>query len=247
MQAVILAAGQGSRIRDHHELPKGFLAIGEQPIIVESIEKLKQHGIKEILIVTGYASEYYESLAETDSTITTFFNAEYSNSSSLFSLYCAKDWVKEDCLIVESDLLYDKRAIAAIINDAQPNIVLLSGATQSDDEVYVQANNKLLVDMSKQPDTLNQDQIYGEFVGINKLCYSDFQYLIQLLEQDQSLLQTGHYEEDGLVALAKQRAVYCLKIADLLWCEIDNTAHLKRAVELHKQLAHQAESTKYAT
>jgi len=247
MQAVILAAGYGSRIRDYHDLPKGFICVGEQPIIVESIHKLKQAGINEILLVTGYRSECYESLAKTDPSVTTIFNPEHMNSGSLYSLYCAKDWVKEDFLLLESDLLYDKRALSIISNDSNPNCILLSAATQSDDEIYVQANGTQLIDMSKQKASLDNAKIYGEFVGINKLSYAAYQQLISLLDEDSALLSSGHYEEDGLIALTKFISIHCLKVPDLLWCEIDNTAHLERALKLYPRLEKEAKEAEYAS
>ena len=236
MQAVILAAGMGVRIRDHHELPKGFIAISETPIIIESLGKLKQHGINDILIVTGHHSKHYDELAENDNRITTLFNEKFSDSGSLYSLYCARDWIKDDFLLLESDLIYETRAIATIYDTPHNNAILLSGRTQSGDEVYVEANNQQLKNMSKQMDKLNQAQVLGEFVGINKLSLQDYQRLIQLLDNDPHLLHSGNYEEDGLVELSKHAPIYCLKMSDLLWCEIDNLDHLQRAKQLYERI-----------
>ena len=58
-QAVILAAGMGSRLKGTiEEKPKGFLQFGNKSIIEESITKLIGIGITKIVIVTGYHSEY---------------------------------------------------------------------------------------------------------------------------------------------------------------------------------------------
>ena len=236
MQAVILAAGLGSRIREYHHLPKGFIRVGDEPIIVDSINILKRHGIEKILIVTGYRSNHYDNLAKKIPGITTKFNTHYSDRGSLYSLYCAKHWVSDDFLLLESDLLYDARAIEMMCNAEQQTTVLLSGMTGSGDEVYVEANGQQLIKMSKQFDTLNPEQIYGEFVGINKLCFSDYQQLVSLLESDSTLLNSGCYEEHGLVALTKQHPIYCLKVPDLLWCEIDDWSHLQRAKKMYKAI-----------
>ena len=62
--AVILAAGMGTRLgeRTKHE-PKGFIRIGDTPIIEQSIRKLLKAGINRIVIGTGYLAEAYERLA----------------------------------------------------------------------------------------------------------------------------------------------------------------------------------------
>lgn len=236
MQAVILAAGQGSRIRDMHTLPKGFICLGDQPIIQESIQTLKSFGVSDILIVTGYAADHYDALAENDSALTTQFNPYFERYGSLYSLYCAKDWVKNDFLVLESDIIYESNAIETIINDAHQNTILLSGNTHSGDEVYVQAQEKKLIRMSKQKNQLATDQIVGEFVGINKLSLRDFRQLMHQLEQHPQQLQSGHYEEQGLVAMAAFTEIHCLKIADLLWCEIDNRSQFENAKKLHEKI-----------
>src|SRR3990167_2774490 len=206
MQAVILAAGTGSRIREFHALPKGFITLGDQTLIQQSIEKLQACGVQNILIVTGYAAEFYEAL------------------------------VKENFLIVESDLIYEQRAIEYIVHHVQNNIILLSGATFSTDEVYVQAHDLKLIRMSKNKNHLESDEIAGEFVGISKLSLRDFKQLTHQLEQDPTLLHRGHYDEHGLVAMTAFTDVFCLKIPDLLWSEIDNRFQYERAKIIYEKM-----------
>lgn len=238
MQAVILAAGLGSRIREFHALPKGFICVGELPIIQESIAKLKRFGIQKILIVTGYRSECYDALAANDAAVTTIFNPHFQDKSSLYSLFCAKDWVAEDLLILESDILFESRALETVIDSEVSNMTLLSGETQSGDEVYVTVDSPgcILQAMSKNKAKLDRSKIHGEFVGISKLSYAAYQSLVALLLQKDELLSVGYYEEDGLVALNQLVPVYCHKVPDLLWCEIDDVAQLARARTLYSQL-----------
>lgn len=233
MQAVILAAGLGSRIREFHSLPKGFITLDEKPIIQESIEKLRACGVTQIAIITGYNSAYYESFAAEKDFITLIFNPHYSEFGSLYSLYCAKNWVKGDFLVLESDIVYEQKAIEKIIHDGEPNSILLSGKTHSGDEVYVQTRDQKLIRMSKDKNHLESDEIFGEFVGINKLSLRDYRQLIHQLEQNPVLLQAGHYEEQGIVAMTAFTDVSCLKIDDLLWGEIDNVTQYERAKQLH--------------
>lgn len=236
MKAVILAAGRGLRIREHHQLPKGFIKIDEQAIIIESIEILKQHGINEILIVTGYDAQHYEQLAKEERACVTVKNEYYSQYGSLYSLYCAKDWVDNDFLLLESDIIYEAHAIRNILNNNQPNIILVSGETNSTDEIYVEVKDQYLINMSKKIEALNKNNILGEFVGINKLSFSAYRHLINMLENKEQLLQSGNYDEDGLVELTRDYPIYCLHDYDLSWCEIDNLHHLQRAKQLYPKI-----------
>lgn len=232
MQAVILAAGQGTRIRDFHALPKGFIQIDSRPLILYSLEALRAHGVDDILIITGYGHEHYDVLAAKTGLFKTIYNPRFATYSNFYSLYMARDWVQEDCLIVESDIIYEPRAIASLQATAA-DAILVSGPTQSGDEVYVEADtNHHLVNLRKQRSQLSESNIIGEFVGLTRLSLSSFQTLVSLADCDMKLLHDGFYDEDAWVALAKQTPLYCQLVNDLVWGEIDTVEHLRRAEKL---------------
>ena len=59
--AVILAAGRGTRLAGElTDRPKGFIRIGTQPIVEESIERLLAAGIEDVIVVTGHQAEAIE-------------------------------------------------------------------------------------------------------------------------------------------------------------------------------------------
>jgi NDP-sugar pyrophosphorylase family protein len=60
-QVVILAGGQGSRLRPYTTiLPKPLMPVGEVPILEILIRQLKHYGFKNILISTGYLAQLIE-------------------------------------------------------------------------------------------------------------------------------------------------------------------------------------------
>lgn len=236
MKAVILAAGMGKRIRDQHRLPKGFIKLGERTIIEESIEKLLGCGIEKILLITGYADHYYEQLARTNPALSTIKNTQFDQSGSLYSLYCARDWLDDDFILLESDLVYDEQAILELRHDSHSNVILISGFTNSSDEVFVETHENKLVNMSKNRKNLNQSRITGEFVGINKFSLNAYRQLLDIFALETELLMRGDYETDGLVSLAKKIQLYCHKINDLIWCEIDDLTHLQRAEKIYNKI-----------
>ena len=242
MQAVILAAGMGTRISEYFDKPKGLIPIADQPIIVSSINKLKDAGISEIAIIAGHKSHHYETLAKNDHAVTVIINPHYAQYSSLYSLYCAKKWVTRDLLILESDIFYEARALSRLIHHPKKDAILVSGKTNSGDEVYVQTAGSKLVEMNKDITKLSAANIYGEFVGINKLSKSGFNQLITLSENNNALLCDGYYEEDGLIALSKEMTIDCLKIPDLLWREIDNIDQLAQAKHIYDQMLSKKET-----
>jgi choline kinase len=230
--AVILAAGMGTRLKElGQSVPKGFLKLGEKTIIEESIERLHRCGIKRIVIVTGHLSEFYERLQERyTNAIAIVHNPRYADSGSMYSLYCARELINGDFLLLESDLIYEQRALSVVLDFPKDNVILLSGQTNAGDEVYVATSGERIVAMSKNKAELGS-HIAGELVGISKISQSLFQRMLQeaTLRFESSLKLD--YETDALVAAAQSYPVYYSAIADLLWAEIDDQNHLSRAQE----------------
>ncbi len=111
--AVILAAGRGTRLAGHvQDYPKGFLRLGAQPIIEESIDRLVAAGISDVLIVTGHCAGHYDELAQRRAgLVRVVHNPRYADSGSMYSLWCARDLVHGPFLLLESDLVYEPRAL----------------------------------------------------------------------------------------------------------------------------------------
>jgi len=225
--AVILAAGMGERLKEAGKtIPKGFLRLGKRAIIEESIDKLLRAGIKRIIIVTGHHFEFYERLKTLyPGTIETVHNSQFFCSGSMYSLFCAKDRLKEDFLLLESDIVYEERAIAEILQFKQENGVLLSGPTFSGDEVYVAASGTQIVGLSKFPDDIGS-HIVGELIGITKVSQSLFKEMITDAEiRFKNTLQVA-YETDCLSAVSSKYPLYYHLVPDIVWSEIDTPADL---------------------
>ncbi|MCB0375161.1 MAG: phosphocholine cytidylyltransferase family protein [Sinomicrobium sp.] len=228
--AVILAAGKGRRMKVLGEtIPKGFIRLGQKPIIEESVTKLIQCSISRIIIVTGHQAQYYESLKKVyPKHIITVHNPEYAKSGNLYSLYCAKDLICDDFLLLESDLIYEQRALKTVLTFPKANTALLSGFTHATDEVYVKTSGRHIVALSKNKSELGSN-ITGEFIGICKISVALFQQLLKTAAQLFKESLHRDYETDGLVAVAKKSPIFYTLINDLLWAEIDTETHLLRA------------------
>jgi len=225
--AVILAAGMGKRLKSlGKSIPKGFLRLGKRPIIEESIDSLLQAGIKQIIIVTGHHFEYYERLRESyPGTIETIHNSLYAQSGSMYSLYCARNHLMEDFLLLESDIVYEARAVSELLQFPADNAVLLSGPTYSGDEVYVATKGTRIVGMSKDPGKFDAYRA-GELVGITKVSQPLFKEMIAEAEVQFSHTLQVAYETDCLSAVAAKFPVYHCLVSDLIWSEIDTPSDM---------------------
>lgn len=227
--AVILAAGMGTRLRAlHHGSPKGLLRFGDESLIERSIRLLGDAGVEEILIVAGYLAEAYHALAARTPQVRVIENPAFATTGSMASLACALEEVREDFLLLESDLIYAPRALSALQEDGRPDLILLSGPTGAGDEVWVEGSAERLVGMSKDPTTLRA--IFGELVGICRISEGLAAALRLYYERSREALGHGRvsYETDALVEVGQERAIGLCLEPDLIWGEIDDEAHYLR-------------------
>jgi len=108
-QAIILAGGQGSRLRPYTTvLPKPLLPIGEVPILEIIIRQLKSKGFKNIVISTGYLAGLIEAYF-TDGKrwgVNIRYVREDKPLGTAGAVKLVKD-VEDDCLVMNGDILTD--------------------------------------------------------------------------------------------------------------------------------------------
>jgi choline kinase len=235
-QAIILAAGMGVRLKElNRGVPKGFISLGnDKPIIEHSIDALLACGIKDIIIVTGFMDKHYEKLRSRYPQIKTVRNEKYSETGTMYSLWCARNLVNTDFILLESDLIYEIRAIKELLESTSENSILISEKTDAGDEVYVGADDNWVKQISKDRKTLSS--IVGEFIGISKLSYDFYLKLIQRAEEDFDSNLLISYDMDCFVAVAEKNHLGFLKIEKLLWAEIDDVSQLNKAKKVWENI-----------
>ncbi len=114
MNAIILAAGMGSRLMPHtREIPKPLIKINGIPIIERQIEFLKALGINDIYVVTGHLSVQFEYLKKKYD-VQLMFNPEYYRYNNIYSFYLCRDYFG-DSWVLDGDVFLNR-------NFLQPNI-----------------------------------------------------------------------------------------------------------------------------
>jgi 2-aminoethylphosphonate-pyruvate transaminase len=150
-------------------------------------------------------------------------NPDYATTGSLASLRIGLREVPGDALIIESDLLYEPRALAVLLGSPAESTLLASGPTGSGDEVWVYGSALRLTQLSKQ--AWSGAPRLGELVGLTRVTRA----LAQALITAASTLPSAAHYEDGLNVTCARHAVTVLTLDDLVWCEIDDPVHLARA------------------
>ena len=127
-RAVILAAGQGTRLRPlTDDRPKGMVEVAGKSIIQWQVELFRRCGLDEIAIVTGYRSESVVDLGARR-----FVNADFDSTNMVESLFCADEFLNGDVLLSYGDIIYSESVLRQAMNVTAP----ISVVVDLDWEVY---------------------------------------------------------------------------------------------------------------
>lgn len=229
--AVIMAAGMGTRFGSMtEERPKGFIEAGGQPMVVRSIETLISCGIERIIIGTGYLREAYEELAKRYPQIVCCFSPRYAETNSMYTLYNCREMVgDEDFLLLESDLVFERRAITALQECEHPDVMLITPVTKFQDQYYVECDQEGTLTNCSTDKT--QVRAKGELVGIHKLSNTFYKKMCADYETKVGELPKLGYEYQLLHMSQEILPVYVLCEEGLKWYEIDDIDDLRYAEE----------------
>ncbi len=229
--AVIMAAGMGTRFGHYTDLiPKGFILYKGKPMVIRSIETLLDCGIERIIIGTGYHKEYYEELMDRFPQVQCVFSPRFAETNSMYTLWNCRETVGEDdFLLLESDLVFEHKAISSLLDCPFDSAMLITPVTKFQDQYYVQMNECCeLVNCS-----VNKDEITpsGELVGIHKLGNAFYKTLCAEYEKVLECKPKLGYEFQLLDVSRRITPMNVLKLDDLQWYEIDDVHDLAYAEE----------------
>lgn len=171
-QAIVLAAGRGSRLGAlTDDRPKCLCEIAGRPILDWTTDALRANGIERILIVAGWQAHALRQRRDT-----VRVNAEWAAGNMVSSLLCAADWLeREATLIVYGDGAYGTRAMAAALRPS-PHDILVPIDTEwlrlwqlrfpdplADAETLIRSGDRLLEIGRRAPSLA---QIQGQFMGM---------------------------------------------------------------------------------
>jgi choline kinase len=220
--AVIMAAGMGTRFGDiTTEIPKGFIKAGDKSMIIRSVETLLASGIRRIIIGTGYKKELYEDLAREYPQIECVYSPVYATTNSMYTFWnCRQAIGEEDFLVLESDLVFEKKAIDELLADHHSNCMLCADVSKFQDSYFLEYNQNLeLVNCSVNENDL---KVCGEMVGIHKLSNSFYKELCSYYSNIVEAKPKMGYEFALLTLAQTLEPIHVHKIPALIWYEIDD-------------------------
>ena len=112
MRAILLAAGMGTRLRPLTlETPKPLIKVNGESMIERQIEALKDIGVEEIIIVTGYLKEKFDFLKEKYG-VKLIHNDKYNVYNNIYTMYLVKDYLR-DAYVIEGDIYLNRNFLKA--------------------------------------------------------------------------------------------------------------------------------------
>jgi choline kinase len=172
MKAIILAAGRGSRMGHlTEECPKCLVELRGKTLLDWQLSALRNAGIEEIAIVTGYKRELLggQGLVE-------FHNPRWAETNMVSSVACAERWLlTEPCIVTYSDIFYTPEAVkplidcnAALAVTYDPHWLTLwekrFGDPLLDAESFRMNPDNTLAEIGKKPKTVSEVQ--GQYMGL---------------------------------------------------------------------------------
>lgn len=117
MNAIILAAGMGTRLRPlTNDRPKCLVAVNGVPMVERQIQFLKEKGIDDITLISGYKAESLEYLKDRYG-VDIVFNDRYDTCNNINSLYIVKERFR-DTYVLEGDVYMDKNVLLSEVSQS---------------------------------------------------------------------------------------------------------------------------------
>ena len=130
MQAIILAAGMGKRLKAlTADNTKCMVEVNGVTLIERALAQLDELGLRRIVIVDGYQSEKLRAFVSTLSVSTPIewrLNPFYDKTNNIYSLSLATDALEEDdTLLLESDIIFEDGILRDLVDDPRPTLALV--------------------------------------------------------------------------------------------------------------------------
>lgn len=230
MTYIILSAGKGVKLQPltlNH--PKSLYKLDDKTTIVQRLVRgIRKYDTEtEIVVVAGYRYKQIQKELEDDN-VKFVHNPFYSVTSSMGSLWFAKDYLqRENVTIVNGDIVLSDKLMSDVICQHTDYPYVLLDSTRKDANKYnVQIQGDLVCVMSR-----NLTEFEGNYASITKLDAVSARFLLEQLNQMINEEMYNLFFEDALVQMIFQKnfELYYKDIKDYKWTEVDGVDDLLKA------------------
>jgi len=237
LRAIILAAGEGVRLRPHTlTRPKCLVEVNGVSLLDRQLAVLRAEGITDVTLVAGYRADQLEGLGGQ-----VRVNEAFAATNMVWSLFCADDQLEGDVLISYGDIVYSRDALRAVVTSTADIAVAIDRDWEGywaqrnenpldDAETLRLKSDGSLAEIGQVPTSL--DQIEGQYIGLIKVSSTGVQLLrsfYRAARSDPALL-TKPVEKAYMTDLLQAIVVAGHRVEAVAihggWVEVDTVADL---------------------
>ncbi len=214
--AIILAAGPGSRLLPHTlHSPKCLTPIAGYPILRYQIAALRHCGVQNIVIVVGYLSRCVREFV--DDGVVLVENRDYASTNSSYSLWLARDHIRNGYIHLNSDLLFEPAMLDALLNATEDNAVIVDSKVRPDsDMMKARMDGRRILRMRKR-----LEKAESEVVGPAKFGPSGADLLLERLAALDAGGERHHWAYGVFGELAQDLGFVGVENPGCFWAEVD--------------------------
>lgn len=242
MQAIILAAGMGKRLKElTKDNTKCMVEVCGVTLIERMLRQIEKLGLSRIVIVVGYEGQKLIDYIETLNISTPIIfvdNPIYDKTNNIYSLMLAKDKLcEEDTLLFESDLIIEDAVLEELVNDPRETLALVDKYEPWMDGTCVKLNeqDEIAEFVPGRYFDFNDTEDYYKTVNIYKFS-RDFSatHYVPFMEAYLSAMGQNEYYEQVLkvIAIVDSPVIKAKKLSGQKWYEIDDVQDLDIAETL---------------
>lgn len=242
MQAIILAAGMGKRLKElTRDNTKCMVKVNGVSLIDRMLHQIQRQSVNRIIIVVGYKGEKLKEYIEMlgiETPITYIDNPIYDKTNNIYSLSLASEYLcEDDTLLFESDLIFEDSALDALASDPRGTLALvdkyeswMSGTCIKIDDKdriteFVPGNRLRFEETGEYYKTVNIYKFSREFSN---------KYYVPFLDAYQKALGENEYYEEVLrvITMLDEPVIRAKRLNGQKWYEIDDIQDLDIATTL---------------
>lgn len=243
MQALILAAGCGKRLRPLTDrIHKSLVEINGVPLLINTLDCLSGRNINEVLLIVGDKKDLVIGRIGhqyKDMKITYIENPLYRETNNIYSLWLAKNYIHDDVVMLECDLFYRRSLIDTLLreDDAECHVLVSPFDRETMDGTVVHIDSAGYIDSLLIARDQKKGGDYTEmYKTVNMYTYKkDFicHQFMPAIEYYVTTHDVNSYYELVLGALIylRNNKIKAVTVDADEWCEIDDMEDLKRAEE----------------
>lgn len=211
MKAVILAAGEGRRLRPFTEtMPKVMLPVANKPMLEYVIDAVKTSGINEIVLVVGYKKEVIMDYFKDYEDINITYVVQEKQLGTAHALLQTKDMIDGDFLVLSGDNIIDHRGIEKLLKEESKYSMLIKEHVHPSKYGVVVVEKNILKEIVEKPSEEGE-----KFISTGIFKFPD-----SIFEKVEEITSQGVYELTDVIQLVVDRGEKIRSIRSDFWMDI---------------------------